>query len=207
MRCEHITLGAGCERLSTSRSSSFTSDSFILTHLEPFLSWLSRRGLTEITLQCTRHWLGDRADQSTLIHKQSETCWNLKLGSDGLSCVVCLGAGMAVNVYATSVSIDNLSRHDMLAWVNDSLHLTYTKIEQLCSGEARSQAGSVGRKPEPRCGVLVLSRSSVLPVHGHAVPGLRPPEEGQVSGQTGARVHPQLQGPASSFQKDGRGQG
>lgn len=42
---------------------------------------------------------------------------------------------MAVNVYATSVSIDNLSRHDMLAWVNDSLHLTYTKIEQLCSGE------------------------------------------------------------------------
>ncbi|KAG7229215.1 hypothetical protein INR49_013027 [Caranx melampygus] len=31
---------------------------------------------------------------------------------------------MAVNVYATSVSIDNLSRHDMLAWVNDSLHLT-----------------------------------------------------------------------------------
>lgn len=43
---------------------------------------------------------------------------------------------MAVNVYATSVSIDNLSRHDMLAWVNDSLHLTYTKIEQLCSGTA-----------------------------------------------------------------------
>lgn len=42
---------------------------------------------------------------------------------------------MAVNVYATSVSIDNLSRHDMLAWVNDSLHLTYTKIEQLCSGK------------------------------------------------------------------------
>lgn len=47
------------------------------------------------------------------------------------------GKGMAVNVYATSVSIDNLSRHDMLAWVNDSLHLTYTKIEQLCSGEAK----------------------------------------------------------------------
>ncbi|MEQ2187851.1 Microtubule-associated protein RP/EB member 3 [Goodea atripinnis] len=44
-----------------------------------------------------------------------------------------LRKGMAVNVYATSVSIDNLSRHDMLAWVNDSLHLTYTKIEQLCS--------------------------------------------------------------------------
>ncbi|XP_061553063.1 microtubule-associated protein RP/EB family member 3a isoform X2 [Phycodurus eques] len=48
-------------------------------------------------------------------------------------------SGMAVNVYATSVSIDNLSRHDMLAWVNDSLHLTYTKIEQLCSGAAYCQ--------------------------------------------------------------------
>ncbi|XP_024120309.1 microtubule-associated protein RP/EB family member 3 [Oryzias melastigma] len=46
---------------------------------------------------------------------------------------------MAVNVYATSVSIDNLSRHDMLAWVNDSLHLNYTKVEQLCSGAAYCQ--------------------------------------------------------------------
>ncbi|KAJ8372162.1 hypothetical protein AAFF_G00294220 [Aldrovandia affinis] len=42
--------------------------------------------------------------------------------------------GMAVNVYSTSVTIENLSRHDMLAWVNDSLHLSYTKVEQLCSG-------------------------------------------------------------------------
>lgn len=41
---------------------------------------------------------------------------------------------MAVNVYSTSMTIENLSRHDMLAWVNDSLHLNYTKIEQLCSG-------------------------------------------------------------------------
>ena len=41
---------------------------------------------------------------------------------------------MAVNVYSTSVTSENLSRHDMLAWVNDSLHLNYTKIEQLCSG-------------------------------------------------------------------------
>lgn len=42
---------------------------------------------------------------------------------------------MAVNVYSTSVTNENLSRHDMLAWVNDSLQLNYTKIEQLCSGE------------------------------------------------------------------------
>ncbi|ROL18725.1 Microtubule-associated protein RP/EB family member 3 [Anabarilius grahami] len=46
---------------------------------------------------------------------------------------------MAVNVYSTSVTIENLSRHDMLAWMNDSLQLTYTKIEQLCSGAAYCQ--------------------------------------------------------------------
>ncbi|XDV24293.1 hypothetical protein PO909_028511 [Leuciscus waleckii] len=48
-------------------------------------------------------------------------------------------SGMAVNVYSTSMTIENLSRHDMLAWVNDSLHLNYTKIEQLCSGAAYCQ--------------------------------------------------------------------
>ncbi|XP_029281652.1 microtubule-associated protein RP/EB family member 3-like [Cottoperca gobio] len=46
---------------------------------------------------------------------------------------------MAVNVYSTSMTIENLSRHDMLAWVNDSLQLTLTKIEQLCSGAAYCQ--------------------------------------------------------------------
>ncbi|XP_051974342.1 microtubule-associated protein RP/EB family member 3b isoform X1 [Xyrauchen texanus] len=46
---------------------------------------------------------------------------------------------MAVNVYSTSMTIENLSRHEMLAWVNDSLHLSYTKIEQLCSGAAYCQ--------------------------------------------------------------------
>ncbi|XP_058470411.1 microtubule-associated protein RP/EB family member 3-like isoform X2 [Solea solea] len=46
---------------------------------------------------------------------------------------------MAVNVYSTSMNVENLSRHDMLAWVNDSLQLTYTKIEQLCSGTAYCQ--------------------------------------------------------------------
>ncbi|XP_067824010.1 microtubule-associated protein RP/EB family member 1-like isoform X3 [Heptranchias perlo] len=46
---------------------------------------------------------------------------------------------MAVNVYFTSSTSDNLSRHDMLAWVNNSLQLNYTKIEQLCSGAAYCQ--------------------------------------------------------------------
>lgn len=54
--------------------------------------------------------------------------------------------GMAVNVYSTSVTSENLSRHDMLAWVNDSLHLNYTKIEQLCSGRRLGQGVAQGRR-------------------------------------------------------------
>uniref|UniRef100_A0AAR2LH66 Microtubule-associated protein RP/EB family member 1 n=1 Tax=Pygocentrus nattereri TaxID=42514 RepID=A0AAR2LH66_PYGNA len=46
---------------------------------------------------------------------------------------------MAVNVYSTSVTSDNLSRHDMLAWINESLQMNLTKIELLCSGAAYCQ--------------------------------------------------------------------
>lgn len=46
---------------------------------------------------------------------------------------------MAVNVYNTSVTTDNLSRHEMLAWVNDCLMTKYCKIEELCSGAAYCQ--------------------------------------------------------------------
>ncbi len=48
-------------------------------------------------------------------------------------------AAMAVNVYATSVTTDNLSRHDMLAWVNNSLDASYSKIEEMCTGAAYCQ--------------------------------------------------------------------
>ncbi|XP_057574821.1 microtubule-associated protein RP/EB family member 1-like [Hippopotamus amphibius kiboko] len=44
-----------------------------------------------------------------------------------------------VNVYSTSVTSNNLSRHDMLAWINESLQLNLTKTEQLCSGTAYCQ--------------------------------------------------------------------
>ncbi|XP_053412237.1 microtubule-associated protein RP/EB family member 1-like [Nycticebus coucang] len=40
---------------------------------------------------------------------------------------------MAVNVHWTSVTGNNLSRHDVLARINKSLQLHLTKIEQLCS--------------------------------------------------------------------------
>lgn len=46
---------------------------------------------------------------------------------------------MAVNVYSTSVTTDNLSRHDMLAWVNQTLETRFSKIEEMCSGAAYCQ--------------------------------------------------------------------
>ncbi|XP_050972533.1 microtubule-associated protein RP/EB family member 1a isoform X2 [Labeo rohita] len=46
---------------------------------------------------------------------------------------------MAVNVFSTSVTSDNLSRHDMLTWINESLQMSHAKIEQLCSGAAYCQ--------------------------------------------------------------------
>ncbi|XP_026868560.1 microtubule-associated protein RP/EB family member 1a isoform X1 [Electrophorus electricus] len=48
-------------------------------------------------------------------------------------------SSMAVNVYSTSVTGDNLSRHDMLIWINNSLRMNHSKIEQLCSGAAYCQ--------------------------------------------------------------------
>lgn len=118
---------------------------------------------------------------------------------------------MAVNVYATSVSIDNLSRHDMLAWVNDSLHLTYTKIEQMCSGEKSRRAESASCHTATliltaAASSLCACRRSLLPVHGHVVSWLHPAEEGQVPSQAGARIHTQLQSSSGSVQTHERGQ-
>jgi len=46
---------------------------------------------------------------------------------------------MAVNVYNTSVTAENLSRHDILGWINDTLKTNLTKIEELCTGGAYCQ--------------------------------------------------------------------
>jgi len=46
---------------------------------------------------------------------------------------------MAVNVSYTSGTTDNLSRHDILTWVNDSLQAQFGKIEELCTGAAQCQ--------------------------------------------------------------------
>lgn len=46
---------------------------------------------------------------------------------------------MAVNVYSTNVTSDNLSRHDMLLWVNDCLNAQFGKIEELCTGKMKTK--------------------------------------------------------------------
>jgi len=45
----------------------------------------------------------------------------------------------AVNVYHTSVTTDNLSRNDILQWINTALEANFTKIEDLCTGAAYCQ--------------------------------------------------------------------
>lgn len=46
---------------------------------------------------------------------------------------------MAVNIDSASVMNNNLSQHDMQAWISESLQLDLTKIQQLCSGAAYCQ--------------------------------------------------------------------
>jgi len=57
---------------------------------------------------------------------------NFYLGSDQ-------NPNMAVNVFATNVTSENLSRHDLLHWVNSCLESSFTKVEELCTGAAYCQ--------------------------------------------------------------------
>ncbi|KAM4652616.1 microtubule-associated protein RP/EB family member 1-like [Discoglossus pictus] len=41
---------------------------------------------------------------------------------------------MVINVDPTSEASDNLSSHDILAWINETLQVKLTKIEHLCAG-------------------------------------------------------------------------
>lgn len=45
----------------------------------------------------------------------------------------------AINVYATSATTENLSRMELLNWVNECLQSNYSKVEELCTGAAYSQ--------------------------------------------------------------------
>jgi len=46
---------------------------------------------------------------------------------------------MAVNVFSTSSTAENLSRHDLLSWLNSCLCARFTKVEELCTGAAYCQ--------------------------------------------------------------------
>ncbi|KHN85221.1 Microtubule-associated protein RP/EB family member 1 [Toxocara canis] len=46
---------------------------------------------------------------------------------------------MVHNVFATSASADNCSRHDLLAFVNDCLQANFTRIEEMSTGAAYCQ--------------------------------------------------------------------
>lgn len=84
---------------------------------------------------------------------------------------------MAVNVFSTSGTSDNLSRHDLLEWINNSLEVNLTKIEMLCTGERylvdqiQCQRGRqrAGEASDSLCVCVPFQRSRLLSVHGHAV--------------------------------------
>uniref|UniRef100_A0A0N4Z6Q0 Calponin-homology (CH) domain-containing protein n=1 Tax=Parastrongyloides trichosuri TaxID=131310 RepID=A0A0N4Z6Q0_PARTI len=46
---------------------------------------------------------------------------------------------MVNNVHATSVNFFNISRHELIAWVNSCLQSNLTKIEEMCTGAAYAQ--------------------------------------------------------------------
>ncbi|KAI3386185.1 hypothetical protein SNEBB_002711 [Seison nebaliae] len=46
---------------------------------------------------------------------------------------------LTVNVVTTSANTENLSRHDLLNWINASLETHYAKLEHLCNGGAYCQ--------------------------------------------------------------------
>ena len=70
------------------------------------------------------------------LHMQFYNINAATVNDQNFKCGMCVRSrSMALNVFSTSMTVENLSRHDMLAWVNDSLQLSYTKIEQMCSGK------------------------------------------------------------------------
>lgn len=63
----------------------------------------------------------------------------------------------ATNVYSTNQTSDNLSRHEILSWINSCLCSQYGKIEELCTGNFSNISDKCRRR--------------ILPTNGHAIPG------------------------------------
>ena len=95
----------------------------------------------------------------------------------------------AVNVHATSVNTTNISRQDLVDWVNDTLGFTYQKVENFCTGKltavtllmAAAALSMACAKHGQAHLAYCIHRSSLLPVYGHALwPRHNPNEEGEV---------------------------
>lgn len=52
---------------------------------------------------------------------------------------------MAVNVFNTGCTTENLSRNELMDWVNGSLQTNYNSIEQLGSGKENEYFGDLGK--------------------------------------------------------------
>jgi hypothetical protein len=70
----------------------------------------------------------------------------------------------AVNVYHTSVTTDNLSRNDILQWINTALEANFVKVEDLCSGEIKFFSVFLLKKR-----TILLFRCCLLPIYGDDV--------------------------------------
>ncbi|EDQ88188.1 uncharacterized protein MONBRDRAFT_32858 [Monosiga brevicollis MX1] len=69
----------------------------------------------------------------------------------------------AVNVHATSVNTTNISRQDLVDWINTTLNLSYSKVENLCTGAAYCQLMDMMFGP----GVVPIKRVKFDAKHEH----------------------------------------
>lgn len=77
----------------------------------------------------------------------------------------------AVNVYFTSVTTENLSRNDILQWINTALAANFTKVEDLSSGECQSFFDATRDELNGKFDAFSFAffRRCVLSVHGDDV--------------------------------------
>jgi RP/EB family microtubule-associated protein len=61
---------------------------------------------------------------------------------------------MATNVYITVFS-ENISRHDIIGWVNGTLQTNLVKIEELCTGKYGFKVADLRFLVEILIGILI----------------------------------------------------
>lgn len=86
----------------------------------------------------SRRWQHSLCLCSNFARSTSPSSLSFEERTVDLVCNLEVGNMAAVNVLHTAVSTGNVSRHEMLEWINSTLHFNYTKVEQMCSGEKLS---------------------------------------------------------------------